>query len=238
MNDLSRAQSRDHVAMKTWDALGASSGIWAAVSLGAGYAIVRTTSAQLTAPDAEFVRAMLAERIKWEWITFVRLLGGALVLWFSGSLASRLRRAEGEPARLTTAALGLGILWSGVWLLSAFFNSASIMLAAEYGDPAGARVAAVLAREAPYVLTAAIMFALLLATSFVALRFGGFPKPYAYVTAALTGAFIVLALVDWYGGRELSGAIVGLALLWMGATSLLPRPLGMPPSASEDRVDA
>jgi hypothetical protein len=211
------------VTARTWERLGASSGIWAALTLGAGYAIARTTSAQLTAPDAEFVRALMAERSKWEWITFVRLVGAALVLWFSGSLADRLRHAEGEPARLATTALGLGILWSGVWLLSAFFNSAAIMLAADYGDPAGARVAGVLAREAPYVLTAGLMFAWLLATSVVALRFGGFPRTYAYATAALTVTFFVLALADWYVERELSGVIVSLALLWTGATSVLLR---------------
>jgi len=204
-----------------WERLGPGSAIWAALSLGAGYVIARTTSAQLTPSDAEFVRALLAERAKWEWITFVRLVGAALVLWFSGSLADRLRRAEGDPARLATAALSLGILWSGVWLLSAFFNSAAIMLAADYGDPAGAHVAGVLAREAPFVLTAAVMFAWLLATSCVALRFDGLPHAYAYATAALTVTFIVLAFADWYGERELSGVIVGLALLWMGGTSAL-----------------
>jgi hypothetical protein len=212
---------KESATTRTWERLGASSGIWAALSLGAGYVIARTTSAQLTAPDAEFVRALLAERGRWEWITFVRLVGAALVLWFSGSVADWLRRAEGEPARLATAALSLGILWSGVWLLSAFFNSAAIMLAADYGDPAGARVAGVLAREAPDVLTAGVMFAWLLATSFVGLRFGGLPKTYAYATAALTVTFIVLAFADWYGERELSGVIGGLALLWMGATSVL-----------------
>jgi hypothetical protein len=207
-------------ATATWERLGASSGILAAVTLGASYVVVRTTSAQLTATDTEFVRAMLSERSKWEWITFVRLTGAALVLWFSGTLTERLRDAEGSPGRLATVAMGLGIIWSGVWLLSAFFNSAAIMLAADYGDPAGARVAGVLAREAPYVLTAGVMFAWLLATSFVSLRFGGFPKAYAYATAALTMTFIVLALADWYGGNELSGVIVGLALLWTGATSV------------------
>ena len=206
---------------RTWGRLGASSGILAAVSLGASYAIVRTTSAQLTAPDVEFVRAVLAERSKWEWITFVRLTGAALVLWFSGALTERLRQAEGPPGRLATAALGLGIIWSGVWFLSAFFNSAAIMLAADYGDPAGARVAGVLAREAPYVLTAGVMLAWLLATSLVAVRHGGFPRAYAYATVALTVAFIVLAFADWYGGNELGGVIVGLALLWTGATSVL-----------------
>mgnify|MGYP003694373997 CR=1 FL=1 len=43
--------------------------------------------------DADYVRALVAERMKWEWVTLVRLVGGALVLWFAGTLAGRLRMA-------------------------------------------------------------------------------------------------------------------------------------------------
>lgn len=206
--------------MKTgWETLSASAGIGAVAALGTGYAIARTTAAALTAPDADFVRALLAERMQWEWVTFVRIVGGILILWFMGSLAGRLRLAEGEPGRLASAAFGLGVVWAGVWLLSAFFNSASILLAVTYGDPAGSRIAAILARETPNVLTPSVVFALLLATSLVALRYGGFPKTYAYGTAALTLAFLILAFADWYGPGNLGPWIVGIALLWMGATS-------------------
>jgi hypothetical protein len=211
-----------------WDRIGASAGIWAVVGLGIGYAITRTTTADLAGADADYVHALLAERTKWEWVTFVRLVGGALVLWFMGSLAGRLRLAEGEPGRLATAAFALGVVWAGVWLLSAFFNSASILLAANYGDPAGSRIAGVLARETPYVLTGSVVFALLLATSFVALRFGGFPKAYTFGTTALTLMFLVLAVADWYGPGTLSSVIVGLALLWTAATSALLVPAYRP----------
>lgn len=212
-------------AMKTepgaWEKIGASAGIWAVVWLGVGYAITRTTAADPAGADLAYVGALLAERMKWEWVTFVRLVGGALVLWFMGSLAGRLRAAEGEPGRLASAAFGLGVVWAGVWLLSAFFNSASILLAADYADPAGSRIAGVLARETPYVLTASVVFALLLATSCVALRFGGFPKAFAFGTSALTATFLVLGVADWYGSVNLSPVIVGLALLWTAATSAL-----------------
>ena len=148
---------------------------------------------------------------------------GALV---HGSLAGRLRSAEGEPGRLATAAFGLGVVWAGVWLLSGFFNSASILLATSYADPAGARIAGVLARETPYVLTGSVVFALLLATSFVAWRFGGFPKAYTYGTTALALALLILAVADWYGRGNLGPVIIGLALLWMAATSGLLIPGG------------
>jgi hypothetical protein len=202
-----------------WERIGASAGMLAAVSLAVGYAITRTTAANPATSDADYVLALLAERMKWEWVTFVRLVGGTLVLWFMGSLAARLRTAEGEPGRLATATFGLGVVWAGVWLLSAFFNSASILLAADYADPAGSRIAGVLARETPYVLTGSVVFALLLAASCVALRFGGFPKVYTYGTPALAVALLVLAVADWYGSRNWGPTIVGLALLWMAGTS-------------------
>lgn len=216
-------QTAGAAAMKTepgvWERLGASAGLWAVVVLGIGYAITRTTAADPTGGDAEYVSALVAERMKWEWVTLVRLAGGALVLWFMGSLAGRLRSAEGEPGRLATAAFGLGVVWAGVWLLSGFFNSASILLATKYADPAGARIAGVLARETPYVLTASVVFTLLLATSFVAVRFGGFPRAYTVGTAALAAFLLVLGAADWYGSFDLSSTIVASSLLWTAATS-------------------
>jgi hypothetical protein len=218
-------------AHSIWEKAGASAGALAALSLGIGYALTRTSAAPLARGDVEYVRTLLAERMKWEWVTFVRLLGGILVVWFTSSLADRLRTVEKPPGRVAEAAFGLGILWAGVWLFSAFFNSASIMLAADYNDPGGARIAGVLAREIPYVLTGSVLFTWLLATSFVILRSKGFPKIYAFGTAALTVAVLVLALIDWYGTGSLSPSIVALALLWTAATSAVLVAVPAPPMA-------
>jgi hypothetical protein len=203
----------------TWDRLGAYAGICAVLALGVGYAIAFTTRADLHSADADYARAILGERMKWEWVTFVRLAGGTLILWFMGTLSGRLRLAEGEPGRLASAGFGLGVVWAGVWLLSGFFNSAAIRFAADYQDATGSRIAGVLAQEAPYALTGCIGCALVLATAFIAFRSGRFPKSYAYITAALAPMFLVLALADWYGGTSLGPVIVGLALLWTAATS-------------------
>lgn len=205
----------------TWDTLGASAGIWAVLCLMIGYAIITTTRADPRNAGADFAAALVAEQMKWEWVTLMRLLGGALVLWFAGTLAGRLRLAEGEPGRLTGAAFGPGVVWAGVWLLSAFFNSSAILLATSYRDPAGARLAGLLARDTPYVLTPSVMFTVLLATSLVALRFGGFPRSYTYGTAGLAVLFLILAVADWYGRWNLSPVIVGLAFAWTAATSVV-----------------
>jgi uncharacterized membrane protein YhaH (DUF805 family) len=121
-------------------------------------------------------------------------------------------------------------VWAGVWLLSAFFNSASILLAADYGDPAGARIAGVLAREIPFVLTPPVVFTLILATSIVVLRSHDVPRTYAYATAAITALVFVLGLIDWYGPGTLGPWIMAIALLWMFTSGvmllLLPTAIG------------
>jgi hypothetical protein len=203
----------------TWERMGAGAGFGAAALLGISYAITRTTAANAAASDTDYVRALLAERMKWEWVTFLRLVGGTLLLWFMASLAGRLRTAEGEPGRLATAAFGLGVVWAGVWLLSALFNSVSILLASSYASAAGSRIAGVLARETPYVLSGSVMFALLLAASLVALRADRFPQLYTFGTVAFAVALLVLAVVDWYGSGSLGPAIIALALVWTAATS-------------------
>ncbi len=202
-----------------WEKLGAASGLWAMVWIGIHYAILRGTSADPRAADSEFVRVLLGERMQWEWVTFLRILGGLMIVWFMGSLGTRLRLLEGEPGRLATIAGCVGTLWGAVWLLSALFNSASISLAATYGDPIGARLAGVLARESISVLTPPVVFALALTTWYVAARFGGFPKAFTGLTFVLTVAFLVLAVVEWYGPGTLDTLIMVLALGWLGLTS-------------------
>lgn len=204
-----------------WETTSAIAGVGAAVLLGVGYVLARSTHAPLGGPDAEYARVLLTERTRWEWVTLMRLIGGTLVLWFAALLGDRLRLAEGEPARLAETAFGLGVIWAGVWLLSAFFNSASIMLAADYADPAGSRIAGVLAAEIPAVLTAGVVFTLLLATWLVTVRSTTFPRWYAYATGGLAVLMLVLALIDWYGPAVIGWLIVWLALLWTAATSLV-----------------
>jgi len=204
-----------------WEMTSGIAGMSAAVSLGLGYVIARSAHAPLSGPDADYARILLTERTKWEWVTLTRLIGGTLVLWFAALLADRLRHAEGEPARLAETGFGLGVIWAGIWLLSAFFNSASIVLAADYADAAGSRIAGVLAAELPVVLTAAVVLTLLLTTSLVTTRSTTFPKAYGYATGGLAVLMLALALIDWYGPASFGWLIVSLALLWTAATSLM-----------------
>jgi hypothetical protein len=208
--------------------LGASAGLWAALWLALNYLILAGASADVGAPDADFARALLAERMKWEWATALRVMGGLMIIWFMGSLAGRLRLAEGEPGRLGSIAFGVGVVWGALWLVSAMFNSAAIVLAAQYQDPAAARLAGILAREMMPILTPPVVFTLALAVSFVALRYGGFPKWYSNGTAAFTVFILILAIVEWYGPGNLGTINMTLAFAWLAVTSALVIPVYRP----------
>ena len=208
--------------------LGASAGMWAVLWLVIHYAILRGAAANPVSPENEYVRALLAERMKWEWATALRVMGGFLIIWFMGSLSGRLRMAEGEPGRLASISFGVGVVWGAVWLLSAMFNSAAILLATQYDNPAGARILAVVAREMVLILTPSIAFVLSLAVSFVALRFGGFPRAYALGTGVFSVVILVLAIVDWYGPGNLGALIMAASLAWLALTSALVVPAYRP----------
>jgi hypothetical protein len=201
--------------------LGASAGAWAAGWLALHYLILRSAGANPMLPAADYVRALAAERMTWEWATALRVMGGIMIIWFMGSLAGRLRLAEREPGRLASITFGIGVVWGAVFLLSAMFNSVGIVLATTYQDPEGARLTGILAREILMILTPSIVFTLTLATGFVALRFGGFPPLYGAATAALTVLMLVLTVIDWYGPGNLGPIIMALSLSWLAITSLL-----------------
>ena len=86
--------------------LGASAGAWAAFYLALHYFILSGASADLSMPAADYARTLLSERMRWEWATALRVMGGIMIIWFMGSLAGRLRLAEGEPGRLSSIAFG------------------------------------------------------------------------------------------------------------------------------------
>jgi hypothetical protein len=201
--------------------LGASAGAWAAAWLALHYLILRSAAADPMLPAADYARALVAERMSWEWATALRVMGGIMIIWFMGSLAGRLRLSEGEPGRLASITFGIGVVWGAVFLFSAMFNSVGIALATTYQDPASARLAGTLGREILLILTPSIVFTLTLATGFVALRFGGFPPLYGYATAALNVLLFILTVIDWYGPGNLGPLIMALSLSWLAITSIL-----------------
>jgi hypothetical protein len=77
-------------------------------------------------------------------------------------------------------------------------------------------------------LTPSLVFTLSLATAFVGLRFGGFPRGYTYLTTAFSVLILALAIVDWYGPGNLGNVIIVLSFAWTAATSLLLVPAWAP----------
>src|SRR4029453_7949377 len=195
--------------------LGASAGAWAVLWLSIHYLILHNAVANPATsafnPDGDYVRTLLDQRMAWEWATALRVMGGIMIIWFMGSLGSRLRMAEGEPGRLASIAFGIGVVWGAIWLLSAMLNSSAIVLAAQYNNPAGARLAGALAQEMVMILTPSLIFTLSLATAFVGLRFGGFPRGYTYATTTFSVLILALAIADWYGPGNLGNLILILA---------------------------
>jgi len=205
--------------------LGAASGAWAVVWLTIHYLILQNAAADPSLSAGEYVQALLGERMRWESATALRVMAGIMIVWFMGSLGGRLRMAEGEPGRLASIGVGIGVIWGAVFLFSAMFNSVAIVLAAQYRFPEAARLTGILADQIVLVLSPSLAFTLALAVSFVSLRFGGFPKPYAYVTLGLSALLLALTIADWYGPGTLGPTIMVLALAWLAVTSVLVIPV-------------
>lgn len=213
-----------------WDRLGASLGIWTVLWIGLHYLVLLQGTAQPTMEDEAYTRTLLEERIVWEWVTFLRILTGLVFLWFMGSLRERLWSAEKGSGRLSGIAATTGAVWGVIWLLSALFNSASILLVAEYDHATGSRALGMLAIEILAILTAPVLFSLILAVAYITLRFGGYPRWYGYTTAATAALFLVLAILQWYGPGDLNIIIMAAGLTWIAMTSTLTIPTKATPA--------
>lgn len=198
--------------MVKFERFGGTSGVVGVAAIATQFALVG-----LAKPDAQ---ALLHDRMRWEWTTLLRVVGGLGIIWFTAGLAARLRRlgsARGDPAAIV---LGAGILWGWVWLVSALFNSAAISAASTYADPSGARLLAALGMESVLVLTPALTVAFLMATGVAVLASPTFPRRYGYMTLAGAVCRILLAIVDWYGSADLAMRIMDFTLLWVVVTAI------------------
>ena len=204
--------------------LGASAGAWAVLWLTLHYLILRGTAANPASLDTDYVGALLRERMAWESATALRVMGGIMIIWFMGSLASRLRMAEGEPGRLASIAFGIGVVWGAIWLLSAMMNSSAIMLATHHQNPAGARLAGALAGEMVLIHALAGLHACARDSSaFLRWRSG----PYTCIDRVLV---ILMRMASSANAvRNLGYTILALAFAWTAVTSLLLVPGWMPP---------
>lgn len=205
--------------MTIWERLGAAEGLWAVLLLAVQALLLANSAIDWSDSDATVASTLRDERMMYEAVTFLRVVAGLMIIWFAGSLAARLRSAEGSPGRLATVGLATCALWGILWLLAALFNSAAILMANDYSNDAGARMLGTLARETIYVLGPGVAVVTTLCVAFVATRFGGFPIWYGPATLVACAGLFGLAVADWWGSFDLSMTLQVLALAWLALTS-------------------
>jgi hypothetical protein len=193
-----------------FERFGGASGVLGAAAIATAFALVGTAT-----PNSE---ALLAQRMRWEWTTVLRIVGGLGIVWFTAALSARLRQLGPRPAGPARFVHGVGLLWGSVWLVSGFFNSAAISLATTYSDPPAVRLLTVFAVQSVLVLTPALTISLLTATGIAVLAAPTFPRRFGYMTLATAAFRLVLAVLDWYGTAELAMRIMVVTLIWVVVT--------------------
>jgi hypothetical protein len=195
-----------------FERFGGASGVVGVAAIALQFALVG-----IATPDSQ---ALLHDRMRWEWATLLRIVGGLGLIWFTAGLAARLRRLGSRPAGPATIVLGAGILWGCIWLVSGLFNSVAISLATTYADPGGVPFLTVLGAQITLVLTPALSIAFLVGTGAAVLSTPTFPRRYAYMT--LSGAAFrgIMAILDWYGTAQLAMRILDFTLLWVVVTGI------------------
>jgi hypothetical protein len=192
--------------------LGGASGIVAVTAIATQFALFGTT-----APDAQ---VLLGGRTRWMWATALRIVGGLGAIWFTTGLAARLRRLDPAPDGPATIVMGAGVLWGTTWLISALFNSVAISVAAAGGSDPAVRLLSILGIQSVLVLTPTVMITLLIATGAAILVSPTFPRRFAHAAFFFAALRTVAAVVDWYGGADLSMRIMDATLIWVVIASV------------------
>jgi hypothetical protein len=195
-----------------FERVGGASGVIGVAAIAAQFALVGTAR-----PDAQ---ALVAHRMRWEWTTLLRVVGGLGIIWFTAGLSARLRRVRSTEFDSALIVLGAGVLWGTIWLISALFNSVAIQLATTYADPAAVRFLAILGADVVLTLTPALTVAFLVATGLAVLAAPTFPRRYGYMTLSSAVFRALLAIVDWSGVADLAMRIMDFTLLWVVVTGI------------------
>ena len=97
--------------------LQAVTGVVSVLLMVAGLGAIGVVGLDAKAPADVFAADIQENRRLLGASAFLIGLAGVFLLWFVGSLYSTLRRAEGEPGRLSALALASGALLSFTWVL-------------------------------------------------------------------------------------------------------------------------
>jgi hypothetical protein len=175
------------------------------------------------APDAEWTAyyADSGNRREEEIAFFLIGLAGLCFLQFLGSLRGALARAEGEPARITTAAVGSGVAFIAIAISAHAVGTAVSWCVGFYGDdftvdPDTARLLASLSYGL-YVMSLFAAAAMALATATVALWMRAFPAWLGWLSVLATIAGV-------FGIFGLTGIVVLAWIVLLSAYMVWPRP--------------
>ena len=184
---------------------GGATGIVAVAAIATQFALVGTAGT-----DAQ---SLLRARARWELATFMRVVGGLGIMWFTTGFAARLRRFGFGPAGPSTFVLGAGVLWGAMWLLSAVFNSVAITEAVRGDGEWSVRWLSILGSQTVLVLTPTLMITFLIATGVAVLASPTFPRRFGHAALFFALVRTGLALVDWYGGADVAMRIMDMTLI-------------------------
>jgi len=191
---------------------GGATGIVAVAAIATQFALVGTAGT-----DAQ---SLLRARARWELATFMRVVGGLGIMWFTTGFAARLRRFGFGPAGPSTFVLGAGVLWGAMWLLSAVFNSVAITQAVRVDGEWSVRWLSILGSQTVLVLTPTLMITFLIATGVAVLASPTFPRRFGHAALFFALVRTGLALVDWYGGADVAMRIMDMTLIWVVIASV------------------
>ena len=191
---------------------GGATGIVAVAAIATQFALVGSAGT-----DAQ---SLLRARARWELATFMRVVGGLGIMWFTTGFAARLRRFGFGPAGPSTFVLGAGVLWGAMWLLSAVFNSAAITEAVRGDGEWSVRWLSILGSQTVLVLTPTLMITFLTATGVAVLASPTFPRRFGHAALFFALVRTGLALVDWYGGADVAMRIMDMTLIWVVIASV------------------
>lgn len=200
-----------------WERLAAATGIaFPLLFVGAGFLIGGAGGD--TADGAEAVMRRLLDNDV-QMAAGLAVAGLALVslLWFSGSLRTVLRRAEGGQGRLSAVAFAAGVIGAAMILVGLLLAGAATFELADYqGNAVGARTIFGISFGFPAFGVAISLGAMALATGLVSVRTGVFPAWLGW-SGAVLGAIFVLGW--WFFPITIFGGI--LLLLWVIAISIV-----------------
>jgi hypothetical protein len=209
-----------------WAKYGAATGLVAVVLYVVG-TLVLPTPPDFDAPANEVAAYFADEQTGIQVATAFYAAAAAFFLWFVGTLASVLRRAEGGP-RLSSIAFGAGVASTAIFItgLTAFSVAA---LRADEGV-LGPEITQALfdAGNLGFAAGSLVFGALFAAVALVVLRRGGLPNWLGWL-AALTGILVALrvgALFDVDGAFAADGVLgywAGIVafLVWTAITSVV-----------------